>query len=102
MINTDMRLYNYYSFGEKNSYGQPQLIKDENGKPVIQGSVKMSINTTSTSIQDNIHYKKATYIGLTQSALLDDKKVIQYGDELLKVLYINQKGRYKQVFMGNM
>ena len=26
--------------------------------------------------------------------------VIKYGDEMLKVLYVNPNGRYKQVFLG--
>ena len=94
MINTDMRYYDYFTFGEKNAYGQPQL----SAEPI--GQVKMSINTISTAIQDNTRYKDATYIGLTPS-LLDDKCVIQYGEEKLKVLYVLPKGRYKQVFLKN-
>lgn len=95
MINADMRYYDYFAFGELNAYGVPQLSKE----PV--GQIKMSINTTSTSIQDNARYKDATYIGLTPS-LLDDTAVIQYGEEKLKVLYVLPKGRLKQVFMKNL
>lgn len=95
MINADMRTYNYFTFGELDSYGQPQLSKE------VKGTVKMAIYTTSNSIQDNIRYKDSTYIGLT-SALLDDSYVIQYGEERLKVLYVAPKGRFKQVFMKNL
>lgn len=93
MINTDMRTYNYYTFGAAGAYGQPQLSEE----PV--GTIKMAINLTSQSIQDNINYKEATYIGLTHF-LLDDTYVIQYGDVKLKVLYVNPRGRYKQVFLA--
>ena len=92
MINTDMRYYDYFTFGNENEYGQPQLSKEK------QGSIKMAINTTA--IQDNLRFQDATYIGLT-SSLLDDTYVIQYGEEKLKVLYVVSKGRLKQVYMKN-
>lgn len=92
MINTDMRWYDYFTFGEEDEYGQAQLSED------IKGSIKIAINTTSQSVVDNINYKDATYIGLTHAAI-DDTYVIQYGEEKLKVLYVNPKGRYKQVFL---
>lgn len=94
MINTDMRYYDYFTFGNENEYGQPQLSKEK------QGSIKMAINTISTAIQDNLRFEDATYIGLT-SSLLDDTYVIQYGEEKLKVLYVVSKGRLKQVYMKN-
>lgn len=93
MINADMRSYNYFTFGELDSYGQPQLKKDP------EGTVKMAINISSQSVQDNINYKDCSYIGLTHS-LLDDSYVIQYGDKKLKVLYVNPRGRLKQVFLA--
>lgn len=99
MINADMRLYDFYTFGAANSYGQQTLIKDENGKPVIQGSIKIAINTTSEAIQDNINYKDSSYIGLTYDKAVSDSYVIQYGEEKLKVLYVNPRGRLKQVFL---
>jgi hypothetical protein len=95
MIATDMRYYDYFTFGAADEYGQPQLSQER------KGAVKMAINTTSTAIQDNIRYKDATYIGLTHSSLLDDKCVIKYGEEKLKVLYVLPKGKYKQVFLTN-
>lgn len=92
MINADMRLYNYFTFGELDSYGQPQLSQE------VKGSIRMAINISSQSVQDNINYKDCGYIGLTHS-LLDDSYVIQYGDKKLKVLYVNPKGRLTQVFL---
>ena len=94
MINADMRLYDYYTYGALDAYGQPKLGADPVGK------VKMAINITNQSTQDNINYSGANYIGLTSSALLDDSCVIQYNDQKLKVLYVNPKGRFKQVFMA--
>lgn len=94
MISNDMRLYDYFTFGVKNAYGVQSISSD------VKGKVKMAIYTTSQSIQDNIRYKDATYIGLTH-ADIDDSFVIQYGEQKLKVLYVNEQGRYKQVFMKN-
>ena len=93
MINTDMRSYDYFLYGEEDRYGQPQL------SDTIQGSVKMSIYSTSTNIQDNINYKNAEFIGLTKDSNICDKYVIQHETDKLKVLYIIPKGRLKQVFM---
>ena len=96
MINADMRLYDYFTLGTDNGYGQPTM-PDKDANPV--GQVKMAINITSQSIQDNINYKDSQYIGLTH-AKVDDTYVIQYGDERLKVLYVNSMGRLNQVFMA--
>ena len=101
MINAQMREYNYFLYSsEPDLYGQLVLIKDEDGEPAVQGTIKMSINHTSTSIQDNINYKDANYSGLTLSHKVDDTYVIQYGGERLKVLYVVPNGRYRQVFMA--
>lgn len=100
MINAQFRTYDYFAFGEKNDYGQEVLIKDENGIPLKQGTVKMAINISSQGVQDNINYKDAKYIGLTMDKTITDSKVIAYGDEMLKVLYVNPVGRYIQVFLG--
>ena len=96
MINVDMRKYNYFTIGGNNAYGQPQPTEEPVGK------VKMAIYTTSTTIQDNALYKDCQYIGLTTNSEIDDKYIIQYGEERLKVLYVNSRGRFKQVFMSRM
>lgn len=95
MINADMRLYNYFTLGELNEAGQKVLSKE----PV--GQVKMAINISSQAVQDNINYTGATYVGLTH-AKVDDTYVIEYGEERLKVLYVNNKGRLNQVFMASL
>ena len=96
MINADTRSYNYFTFGAKNIYGEPTL----SDAPV--GTIKISINTISQSLSDNVNYKQATYIGLTRDANVNDTYVIDYEGVKLKVLYVNPKGRMKQVFMGEM
>lgn len=94
MITTDMRLYTYFAIGAKDKYGQPQISKEP------QGVIKMAINTTSQATQENVRYKDATYLGLTLQEV-NDTYVIDYNGEKLKVLYVQPKGRYKQVFMKN-
>ena len=98
MINADMRLYDYFTLGDSNGYGQPQL-PNLNSTP--KGQIKMAINISSQGVQDNILYKDCTYVGLTQ-APIDDTYVIKYNNELLKVLYVNTKGRYTQVYLQEM
>lgn len=93
MINANMRLYDYFTFGTEDEYGQAQL----SAEPV--GQIKMAINITSQSVQDNINYTGAQYIGLTH-AKVDDTYVIVVGNERLKVLYVNPTGRLNQVFMA--
>ena len=92
MINSNMRTYNYFLYGDKDAYGQQTLSKEPSG------TVTLSISTTSQSVQDNISYKGATYLGLTLHNVTD-QYVIQYGEELLKVLYVTPS-RYKQVFLA--
>lgn len=96
MISTNMRSYNYFTFGALNAYGQPQLSKEPVGK------VKLSIYTTSQNVQANINYLNATYIGLTHDKNINDTYVIEYGEERLKVLYTSKQGRFIQVFMAKM
>lgn len=85
--------YNFFTFGEDNGYGQPAL----SANPV--GKIKMSIHLTNQAVIDNINYKDATFIGLTYDKNINDRYVIEYGNEKLKVLYTNTVGRYTQVFL---
>lgn len=87
-----MKLYNYFTIGEPNAYGAPQI----SAEPV--GQIKLAIYTTSQGTQDNINYKDCNYIGLTH-AKVNDTYVIDYEGERLKVLYVNNCGRYTQVYM---
>lgn len=94
MISTDIRLYDYLTFGEKDAYGQPQLSETP------AGQIKMAIYTSSQSVQDNIKYKDCAYIGLTH-ANVDDTFVIIYGNERLKVQTVLSTKKYKVVYLKN-
>ena len=96
MINSQMKTYNYFLYGQKDEYGQLTLPEAANGQ------VKMAINISSQSTQDNILYKDCSYIGLTRDVSVNDKYVIEYNGQKLKVLYINPIGRYIQVFLKEM
>lgn len=96
MINTSMRFYNYFTLGDQNEYGQRSLPTAD---AAPAGTIKMAIDISSQSIQDNINYKDATYTGLTHNKV-DDTYIIEYEGKRLKVLYVNPKGRLNQVFMA--
>lgn len=96
MIYCDMKDYNYFTFGGKNAYGQPQLSEQP------QGTIKIAIYTVSQSLQENILYKDCSFVGLTTDGEVNDTYVIEYGKERLKVSYIQPKGRFKQVFLQRM
>lgn len=96
MINAQMRNYDYFIFGENNAYGQPSLSEDK------KGTVKMAIHLITETLEDNIFYSGANYIGLTFDSAIDSTYVIQYGEEKLKVLSVNPQGRYIQVSLARM
>ena len=92
----NMKIYDYFVYGENDAYGQPQLSED------VKGQVKMAVYVSNKSVQDNINYQNANYVGLTNDRNIDDSYVIQYGEERLKVLYTVDAGarHYMQVFMS--
>lgn len=96
MINATMRTYDYFTFGEKDEYGQ-EILSEE-----VQGKIKLAVYTLSNTIGANIKYKDATYIALTKNKDINDSFVIKYGEEKLKVMYIIPFGRYNQVFLAEM
>lgn len=95
MLNPDTRFYNYFTFGEPDEYGQPQLSEQP------EGQIKMAIHVSSQSIQDNILYKGAEYVGFTFHDITD-KYVIDYNGQKLKVLYITPTRAFKQVILSRM
>ena len=86
-----MRNYTYQKYGEPDAYGQP-VLGDE------KFQISMAISVISNQIGDNVMYRNAQYIGLTRGTL-DDKCVVTYGDDKLKVLYVIS-GRFNQVYMA--
>lgn len=100
MINSTMRTYEYFLISdEANSYGQQTIIQNENGEPLVQGTIKISISIASQSINENITYKGANYIGITQDKNLSDRYVIRYQGRLLKVQYITDS-RFRIAYLG--
>lgn len=100
MINASMREYNYFLISaETNSYGQHTLIKNENGEPEIQGTIKMAISIASQSVNENITYLGANYVGITQDPSVNDHYVISYNDKLLKVQYVTNS-RFNVAYLG--
>ena len=94
MITTNMKSYEYYTYTAADGYGQRQLSETP------QGTTKLSIFTISTAIQDNINYKGANYIGFTFDKDINDTYAINYQDRKLKVLYVNNQGRYRQIYLA--
>lgn len=86
-----MRNYTYQKYGEQDAYGQPKLGEEKY-------TISMAISVISNQISDNVMYRDAQYIGLTKGKL-DDKCVVTYGDNKLKVLYVIP-GRFNQVYMA--
>ena len=99
MINTSMRAYEYFKYGEPNEYGQRTLIKGGNGEPIVQGTVKLAISLTTQAVQDSINYHNAQFCAQTLDKAIDDTYVIRYGKMRLKVLFVAPGGRYRQVFL---
>lgn len=95
MINSQMKNYSYYTLDTNDEYGQPQQVKADD-------TIKMAINFVTESIQENPLYSGAQYTGLTLNKNINASYIIQYGDEKLKVLFVNPSGRYKQVFLARM
>lgn len=91
-----MKLYNYYTLGAPNAYGQRTIAKD--AQPT--GQIRMAVYISSQTIQDNILYQGCQYMGLTHDTGVNDAYVIDYNGERLKVLYVSPQGRMKQVFMA--
>lgn len=98
MINARMKLYNFFTIGEPNGYGQPQMPATD-AEPT--GQIRMAIELLTQSAADNVCYREASFVGFTHMDI-DTSFIIQYDDLRLKVMYVVDAGRYKQVFLGAM
>lgn len=96
MIYSNMRLYDYWKVSVNEEYGQ-EVFPDTETEPA--GQVKLSIYPTSTGTQDNILYSNCSFVGLTLDTEIDDKYIIQYEGQRLKVMYKQPQGRLKQVYL---
>ena len=95
MINTQMKNYSYYTLDNNDEYGQPQPIKADD-------TIKIAINFVTETLQENPLYSGVQYTGLTLNKNINSSYIIEYGDEKLKVLYVNKAGRYNQIFLARM
>ena len=98
MINANYRLYDYFTIGTANEYGQQTISADPVGK------IKMAIFVSSQSVQDNILFQGCQFIALTHDTKVNDTYVIEYEKERLKVLYVAEtaQNRPRQVFLTRM
>lgn len=92
---SNQKLYNYYLIENNDEYGTSDVSIE------IKGQVKMNINLTNQQISDDAIYKNAQFIGLTLDKDINENYIIEHEEMLLKVLYINKKGRYKQIYLGS-
>lgn len=87
-----MKNYPYKTLSEnRNAYGQQSVTS-------TTGYINMAINILTQNTKDYILYSDAEFIGLTNDNV-DDTYIISYGEEELKVKYVNPIGRLTQVFM---
>lgn len=95
MISAEMKEYTFSTLGELDEYGQPQTTDNV-------GSIKMAIYLYTQNVTDSIKYKDCSYIGFTNDKTIADNYIVNYGNEKLKVLYVNPVGRFRQVYMKEM
>lgn len=95
MIQSNMKLYNYYVLDELDDYGTNQASEE------VQGQVKLSIFLQTKQLSDNSIYKETQFTALTNDKDINEKYLIEYDENLLKVLYINDLGRYRQIYLGS-
>ena len=95
MIQNNMKLYNYYTLDEIDDYGTNQVSQQ------VSGQVKLSIFLQTKQLSDNSIYKEVQFTALTNDKDINEKYLIEYNNMLLKVLYINDLGRYRQIYLGS-
>lgn len=98
MINTKYCVYNFFTLGPSDAYGQQTVSQQPTGQ------IKAAIFTRSQSAQDNILYQDAQFVGITYDTKVNDTYIIEYGTERLKVLYCSQtaQNRPRQIFLARM
>lgn len=90
-IMAQMKEYPYSKYNEgRNSYGEMTT------EFIPIGSIRMAINIINQATNNYVQYSEADYIGLTNDEV-EDTYIIHYGNEKLKVKYVNPIGRLKQV-----
>lgn len=93
MIEADMKLYDVFALNGRDSYGQPSMSEEPIGK------TRMAIYVANQAVSTNTLYSDAQYMGITLNDL-DDTCYIKYGEDMLKVKYVQGSSRYNYVFMS--
>lgn len=92
-IASRMKEYGVAGFADIDVYGQHKMPT----RPTR--FVVMDIEILNNSDSENPLYQDVEYIGLTKDTITRQDYVF-YEDEILKVKFINTKGRYNQIFMA--
>jgi len=92
VINRSMHQAQVLMLGEDDEYGQPQIVE----APLP--SITLSFGLYTHSSVEDPRYQDVEYTGLTTHEV-NDKMVLQIGDERYKVLFVNPFGRINQVFL---
>lgn len=80
------------------------MVRDDYGQMVssgIEGNIEITIYSYSQKNTNDIRYSNATYIGLTKADVADNI-IIHYYDKKLKVLFVDNFGRWNQVYLNEL
>lgn len=85
--------------GAGNVTAKGVATSDGDGGVTMKNTLRMAVYVASQAVGDSIIYREAQYVGMTKDDVTD-RHVIDYNGEKLKVLYVQPKGVFKQVFMA--
>ena len=91
MFARDMRLYDVYTLGDTDAYGQK-------GAPAYSRTIKAAIYERAQMVGQNALYIEGDFIALTRSNLTSSD-FIHDGQRVYKVLYMERRGTYNQAYM---
>lgn len=90
MIARDMQALDLYALGAQDEYGQA-------AQPAKAGTITAAVYERSQTVGDSVLFTDCEYIALTHDAI-NDSNAIAYDGKLLKVMYVMQRGYFKQAF----
>lgn len=91
MIARDMRLYDVYTIGAPDAFGQKAA-------PAYSRTIKAALYERAQAVKDGIVFIEGDFIALTRSELTG-ADMIATGGEWYKVLYVQKRGTYNQAFL---
>ena len=90
MIARDMQVLDLYALGAQDEYGQA-------AQPAKAGTITAAVYERSQTVSDSVLFTECEYIALTHESITDSN-AIAYDGKLLKVMYVMQRGYFKQAF----